>query len=115
MPTPLPLGHPSPSPSYAHLVPYGPRRQPAVRTLAARAVALFDDSGLRAHSSVESIYTLLTGDQMQCLTCDGARQGREFVDECVRMFKGLVERRALLSERDQEAVRGVLGLHLLVS
>ena len=113
MPTSLPAGHPSPS--YSDLVPYGPRRREAVEVLASRAINMFDDSGVRGRTSVDSIYTLLTGDQMQCLTWDGGRQGREFVDECVRMFKSLVEKRAVLGEREQEAVRGPLGLHLLVS
>ena len=113
MPTALPAG--TAAPSYAHLVTYGPRRQEAVAVLAGRAVAMFDESTEVRPRTPDSIYTLLTGDQMQLLTWDGGRCGREFVDECVRMFKQLVDRRATLGERDQEAVRGVLGLHLLVS
>lgn len=107
----MPQGNPNPN--YADLVPFGARRREAVEVLAKRALALYDESGIKDRYSVDSVYTLLVADQMQTLTWDGGRQDRECLDVIVKQFKFLIDNRASLSSAHQEAVRSSLGFHLI--
>ncbi|KAM0792270.1 hypothetical protein ACM66B_004962 [Microbotryomycetes sp. NB124-2] len=112
-PTEMPEGGAGANEDFEKYLAYGTRRKDAVKALANRSYALFDESGIKDRPGIETIYTLLALDQCANLTTDDGRKSRDFVKAAADQMRHMLARASEVSERQLVILQGALGRHII--
>ncbi|KAK4053780.1 hypothetical protein OIV83_001436 [Microbotryomycetes sp. JL201] len=114
-PTEVPEGGAYAETDFNQYLQYGKRRKDAVRALANRSYALFDESGIKDRPGIETIYTLLALDQCASLTSDDTRRTRDFVRAAADQMRHMLARAGEVSDKQLDILQGPLGRHIIAS